>query len=75
MIAPSAEIIEAANDQLSALDYNEQHQAILATQAKEFRSACPGRSEDFYDGCRLGMQAARIVLAGLPGAIIHKISI
>lgn len=82
MIAPAAMFIEAAQDQLADPEYTKEH-PILESQDKEVRFAIPptdkhipeDASEAFYTGYMLGVQTARILLAGMPAAVLHKVEI
>jgi hypothetical protein len=75
MVAPSASIVEAAADSLLNKEWLTEHQAILEEQASEIRSAFPNKSEDFYNGYALGLMTARVLLLGMPNAVIHKVEI
>lgn len=75
MIAPSNTAIEAAQDTLKDVLYQERHREMLAIQDKEIHSACPGRSDDFYEAYALGVQTARTLLLGMPNAVANKVEL
>lgn len=75
MLAPAAMMIEAAADQLKDRDYSSAHRAILDAQLREVCFAIPGCTADFCAGYQLGLQAARVVLSGMPAAVMHKVEI
>lgn len=66
MQAPPAGIIEAAKDQLADHEYWTENAKILASQSREIRVAVPGKTDGFYAGYMLGMQAARLMLQTIP---------
>jgi len=75
MIAPSATMIEAAQDQLKDDEYIKAHLWVWAQQDKEVLSAIPNGSPEFMNGYRLGLQTARVLLAGMPEAVENKVEI
>jgi hypothetical protein len=75
VIAPAAETVETAIEQLKNPAHRAQHQAIFDAQEKEVRSAIPGQSEEFYDGYELGVEAARVLVSQMPQAVMNKLSI
>lgn len=75
MISPAAMMIEAAQDQLANKDYREANEWILASQLKEVHFAIVDKPEDFYEGYMLGIQTARVLLAGMMAAVKNHIEI
>jgi hypothetical protein len=75
MIVPSAANIEQAIGDLASTTAFVDHEWVLADQQQELHAAMPSASNDFIAGYTLGVQAARVMVAGLPEAIINKISI
>lgn len=74
MIVPSAGIIETAIDELKSPDTFKGHDWVLPDQQKELKSAVPDATNDFVAGYTLGLQAARVLLQGMPLAVENKIS-
>jgi hypothetical protein len=72
MVVPAAGTIEMARDSLLTLD-----QAHKDDQVKELRGAIgDDRGKlDFEYGYLLGLQTARVYLAGMPAAVKNKVSI
>lgn len=75
MIAPAAMFIEAAADQLKSPNAFAGHEWLLESQRKELASAVPGASDEFRAGYELGVQTARVLLSGMPAAVLNKVSI
>jgi hypothetical protein len=75
MIVPAAMMIEAAIDQLQSPTAFSAEAWVLPDQRKELHSAVPNASEDFKSGYELGVQTARVLLSGLPAAVLNKVSI
>lgn len=75
MIAPSAMMIETAIDELKSSETFVGHEWVLAAQQKELASAVPNASDDFKTGYELGIQTIRVLLSGMPAAVLNKISI
>lgn len=69
MTIPNAEMIEAANDQLSKIDA-----AHMQQQRAELHSAVGDASQDFILGYELGLQTARVFLEGYPAALPHGVA-
>lgn len=74
MIAPSAMFIESAMDQLKSPDTFAGHEWVTPTQHKELLCAVPTASNDFSMGYELGLQTARVLLSGMPAAVLNKVS-
>jgi hypothetical protein len=71
MIIPSAEMIEQALDQVAELDA-----AHHDKQLNELGEALGEHAtSDIQVGYLLGVQTARVLLAGMPAAIIAKVQI
>ena len=47
---------------------------MRADQQKELAEIAPNASDAFKAGYELGLQTARVVLAGLPAAVINRVS-
>lgn len=75
MIAPSAMMIETAEDQLKDDEYIKAHLWVWAEQDKELLSAIPNGSHEFMNGYALGLQTARVLLATMPVAVENKVEI
>ena len=75
MIAPAAMMIESAIDQLKSSTAFLGHEWVLPAQQKELALAVPQASSDFKAGYELGIQTARVLLSGMPAAVINKVSI
>jgi hypothetical protein len=75
MIAPAAMFVEMANDHMKDQDYMGEHDAILNAQMKEVQCALPGMDISFYAGYMIGIETARVLLAGMPAAVLHKVEI
>ena len=75
MEAPPAGLIEAAKDQFTNADYQAKHRAILDAQMKEVQAALPGQPPEFYYGYMLGIETARVLLAGMPAAAMNGVEI
>lgn len=69
MIVPNAEMIEAANDQLTKMDVGQ-----LAHQRVELVNAVGAVGHDFMLGYELGLQTARVFLEGYPAALPHGVA-
>jgi hypothetical protein len=75
MIAPAAMMVEIARDRLIDSSYMDKHRSILEAQMKEVQCAIPGQAGEFYFGYQLGVEAARVLLEGMPQAVFNKVSI
>jgi hypothetical protein len=75
MVIPAAMFIEAATDSLKDPDYLTKYDVTLKAQRKEVEVAIPGKDPAFYEGYMLGIQTARLLLMGMPAAVINKVSI
>jgi hypothetical protein len=75
MIVPPAMTIEAAIDQLKSQDAFAGHEWVLPAQRKELSSVVPSASDDFKAGYELGIQTSRVLLSGMPSAVLHDVSI
>lgn len=79
MIAPSTQMIEIASDSLDKVDdfIRRAQRVELASFGEERAKAigATGLSEDFQRGYELGLQTARVFLAGNPAAIRAKVSL
>lgn len=75
MIAPSAEMVEQARDRLDDIEYLRAHAEILRAQQAEIRAALPGLPSQVYDLIDVGIEAMRILVAGMPEAARAGISI
>jgi hypothetical protein len=68
-------MIETAIDQLKSPDAFVGHEWVLPAQQKELSSAVPNASDDFKAGYELGIQTSRVLLSGMPSAVLHDVSI
>lgn len=76
MIVPNAENIkQAIADLASPTKFTGSELWVLPAQEKELLSVIPNATNQQIDAYALGCQAMRVVVEGLPGAIINKISI
>lgn len=75
MIVPAAMFIEMAVDQLKSSATFAGQEWVREDQQKELFSAVPNISDDFKAGYELGLQTARVLLSGMPAAVLNKVSI
>lgn len=75
MIAPATMFIETAIDELKSPETFAGQEWVLQAQRKELECAVPNVSDDFRAGYELGVQTARVLLAGMPAAVFNKVSI
>jgi hypothetical protein len=75
VIAPPAETIESAIDQLQSRSVFVGREWVILAQQNELRAAMPNVTAQFMAGYQLGIQTARVLLAGMPAAIANKVSI
>lgn len=68
MVIPAASFIEMAQDSLKRVD-----EAHEARQIAELRCALGQQNSDIEKGYLLGLQTARVILAGNPAAVLAKI--
>lgn len=73
MISPAAMFIEAAVDSLKELKTSGNW--IIAAQRKELHEAMGDQSPDFQAGYELGLQTARVLLAGNLVAVENHVQI
>jgi hypothetical protein len=72
MLAPPAELIEIAADELREDELDE---AIRIQQLKELHTASGRDCEDFEKGYELGLQTARVWLRGNLAAVQAKVEL
>jgi hypothetical protein len=67
-------MIETAIDELKSVTYWTGEEWVLPAQQKELHSAIPNASDDFKSGYELGVQACRVLISGMPIAVMNKVS-
>lgn len=77
MIAPSAMFIEMAADRLANMesDYWKAHKEMFDAQMREVQSALPNQPIEFYSAYCLGLETARVLLEGMPKAVLAGVMI
>lgn len=74
MMAPTGTMINEALAQLNSPNAFAGEEWVRADQQKELAEIAPNASDAFKAGYELGLQTARVVLAGLPAAVINRVS-
>ena len=64
MMVPTAAVIEKAKNQLTDISYIRAHEQVFIDQQMQLDAAIPQVSNDFQSGYDLGLQAARVMVAG-----------
>lgn len=76
MISPSVQFIYAARDSLKDTDYLELYANGLSEQKKQYFLAFgAAATEEGYEQYALGLMVARVLLLGMPAAVMNHVEI